>query len=190
MFSCPYCKYQTIAKHDLTQHINIHTRSKTFQCKNCTFLALKPSLLDHHIFTKHPAAQEEGEPPRLPRPLSQMNLQESRVYLKRLLLHGSPEIRKKIVNKKRYLEILAAPPVWWPEDSKLSWADFEEINQCRQRIPAKDGVSSMDIQQTLISHEMQYFDLNPEEYTKDLGFVKRIQNNISTCAVCVWFQCQ
>ena len=51
--SCPYCKYRTDYKRDLTAHIATHTGEKKYKCTQCDYTAIEKQKLTSHIYSRH-----------------------------------------------------------------------------------------------------------------------------------------
>ena len=52
-FSCPYCKYRTDHKPDLTKHLATHTGDKMYKCTQCDYSAAEKKSLTIHIYNNH-----------------------------------------------------------------------------------------------------------------------------------------
>ena len=51
--SCPYCKYRTDYRSDLTKHMARHTGDKMYKCTHCDYTAARQDQLTTHIYHHH-----------------------------------------------------------------------------------------------------------------------------------------
>ena len=52
-YKCPYCRYCTDLKHDLTRHVATHTGDAHYKCTLCDYAAVRKVSLTSHIYKQH-----------------------------------------------------------------------------------------------------------------------------------------